>query len=115
MDQARAKELLASERTRVQSLLDETVTAGHQDRDEANEPGDLADPAERLTAEEIDDAVAAQLRARLESLDRAEKRLVDGTFGKSVRSGKPIPEDRLEADPAAELTADEANDQYGDT
>ena len=44
----------------------------------------------------------------LAALDRAERRLEDGTFGLSVRSGVPIPDDRLEADPAAELTVDEA-------
>jgi len=113
MDQARAKALLSSERARVQSLLDEAIAAGQQDRAEANEPGDLADPAERLTAQEVDDAVAAQLRDRLEALSRAEKRVADGTFGKSVRSGRTIPDARIEADPAAELTADEANDPYG--
>jgi DnaK suppressor protein len=108
MDQARAAALLAAERTRVQSSLDATSAAGRQDRDEANEPGDLTDPAERLTAEQGDDAIAAQLRDRLEALGRAERRLADGTFGQSVRSGRPIPDARLEADPAAELTVDEA-------
>src|SRR5580698_5777671 len=103
MDQARAKALLAAERTRVQSLLDGTIADGRQDRAAANEPGDLTDPAERQTAEEGDDAIAAQLHDRLEALGRAERRLADGTFGRSVRSGNPIPDARLEADPAAEL------------
>ena len=35
-------------------------------------------------------------------------RLDDGTYGRSVRSGEPIPDERLEADPAAELTISEA-------
>jgi DnaK suppressor protein len=108
MDQARAEALLAAERTRVQSLLDETIAAGQEDRATANEPGDLTDPAERLTAEEGDDAIAARLRDRLEVLGRAERRLAEGTYGKSIRSGKPIPDERLEADPAADLTVDEA-------
>jgi DnaK suppressor protein len=108
MDQARAEALLAAERARVQSLLDGTIADGQQDRDAANQPGDLTDPAERLIAEEGDDVIAAQLRDRLEALGRAERRLADGTFGKSVRSGQPIPDERLEADPAAELTTDEA-------
>ena len=82
--------------------------AGQDDRAAANEPGDLADPAERLTAEEADDAVATSLRTRLAALDRAERRIADGTFGLSVRSGLPIPDARLEADPAAELTVEEA-------
>ncbi|HEY5026012.1 MAG TPA: hypothetical protein VII76_13635 [Acidimicrobiales bacterium] len=108
MDKERVRTLLAAERARVQDLLGETAGAGQEDRATANEPGDLSDPAERLTAEEVDDAVAAGLRDRLAALDRAEGRLQDGTFGRSIRSGLPIPDDRLEADPAAELTVEEA-------
>jgi DnaK suppressor protein len=44
----------------------------------------------------------------LAAIDRAEQRLAAGTFGRSVRSGAPIPDERLEADPAAELTVQEA-------
>ncbi len=108
MEEARARSLLRSERSRVEALLAETAGAGAQDRAAANEPGDLTDPAERLTAEQGDDAVAAGLRDRLAAIERAERRLEDGTFGTSIRSGRPIPDDRLEADPAAELTVDEA-------
>ena len=56
----------------------------------------------------MDDAIAESLRDRLAKLDRALKRLDDGSYGRSVRSGVPIPDDRLEADPAAELTVEEA-------
>ena len=70
--------------------------------------GDIADPAQSLTAEGMDDAIAASLRERLDTLDRAEQRLSDGTYGRSVRSGLPILDERLEADPAAELTVEEA-------
>lgn len=108
MDQAHARELLTLERMRVTRLLSETLAAANEDRTEANEAGDLTDPAERLTAEEGDDAIAAGLRERLEALNRAERRLDDGTFGLSIRSGLPIPDDRLEADPAAELTVEES-------
>lgn len=106
-DHARA--LLAAERTRVEKLLSETLAAGQDDRATANEPGDLTDPTERLTAEEVDDAVAGGLRDRLAAIERAQRRLEDGTFGRSVRSGVLIPDDRLEADPAAELTVGEAS------
>ena len=41
---------------------------------------------------------------------RAEHRLDEATFGRSVRSGVPIPDERLEADPAAEFTVEEAQD-----
>ena len=92
----------------MQDLLDETASAGQEDRATANEAVSMDEPAERLTAEETDDAVAAGLRDRLAALDRAERRLAEGTYGRSVRSGEQIPDDRLEADPAAELTAAEA-------
>jgi DnaK suppressor protein len=105
---ARAKELLDQERLRVERLLAETTSAGSSDRSEANAAGPYDNAAERLTAEAGDDAVAASLRARLAAIDRAEHRIDDGSFGLSVRSGTPIEEDRLEADPAAELTAEEA-------
>ncbi len=108
MDHDRARVLLQDERARVERLLRETAGAGRDDRAEANAPGDLTDPAERLTAEEADDAIAAGLRERLAAVDRAERRIGDGTFGFSVRSGLPISDDRLEADPAAELTVEEA-------
>ena len=61
-----------------------------------------------MNAEGVDDAVAASLRDRLAAIDRAEQRIAAGTFGRSVRSGDPIPEGRLAADPAAELTVREA-------
>ena len=78
------------------------------DRAAAGETGDIADPAERLSAEAVDDALLEELEARVEALSRAERRLADGTFGLSVKSGVPIPDERLEADPAAEFTVEEA-------
>ena len=108
MDDKRARALLEAERARVLALLDDLKLDAQDDRAAANEPGDLSDPAERLTAEEGDDAVAEELAERLAAIERAEARLDEGTFGTSVRSGRPIPDARLEADPAAELTVEEA-------
>jgi DnaK suppressor protein len=108
MNEERARSLLLTERNRVTGLLNDTVSAGQDDRNAANEPGDLSDPAERLTAEQTDDAVAAGLRERLAAIERAERRIEEGTFGYSIRSGLAIPDARLEADPAAELTVEEA-------
>jgi DnaK suppressor protein len=110
MDEERARELLRAERTRVTGLLGQVVASGRGERLAADEPGgEPADLAEPLTAEEVDDAVTHALRQRLAALERAERRLEQGVFGRSVRSGLPIPDDRLEADPAAELTVEEAN------
>ena len=108
MDVNRARELLAIERQRVEQLLEESLEAAHEDRDTVNEAVDVAEPSERFTAEQADDALVERLRERLDAIERAEGRLRAGTFGRSVRSGAPIPDERLEADPAAELTRDEA-------
>ncbi|MFZ0251524.1 MAG: hypothetical protein WAL61_16395 [Acidimicrobiales bacterium] len=108
MEDAKAKELLSAERARVERLLEDIGVAGAADRDAANQTGEMYDSAEPLTAEEADDSVRSQLEERLAAVGRAEQRLADGTYGRSVRSGQPIPDDRLEADPAAELTVEEA-------
>jgi DnaK suppressor protein len=109
MDENRARSLLQAERAEVQTLLTGTEEAGEEDRETEDEEGvDVDDPAQSLTAEGMDDAIAESLRDRLDTIDRALKRLDDGTYGRSVRSGVPIPDERLEADPAAELTVEEA-------
>jgi DnaK suppressor protein len=108
MDHETATRLLKDERQRVEELIAQARDDGLSDRAAAAETGEIADPAERLTAEAVDDAVLEGLNTRLEALARAEQRLRDGTYGRSVRSGVPIPDERLEADPAAELTVEEA-------
>jgi DnaK suppressor protein len=108
MDEKRAAELLRAEHIEVKGLLAEIDRAGENDRDGANEQGDMADSEESLTDEQQESAVAEGLRLRLEAIERAQQRLRDGTYGRSVLSGLPIPDDRLDADPAAELTVDEA-------
>lgn len=111
MDEERARALLSAERARVLDLLKGTASAANLDRTAANEPGDWSDRADELTSVEMDEAVANVLRERLMALDRAEKRLAEGTYGRSVLSGVPIPDERLEADPAADLTVQEAGRQ----
>ena len=76
------------------------------DDDEAER--DATYPAQPLAQQGVDDAVAAGLRDRLAALDRALQRVEDGSYGRSIRSGAPIPDERLEADPAAELTVQQA-------
>jgi DnaK suppressor protein len=108
MDDDRARTLLQNQREQVQRLLGETSAAGQDDREAEQETGDYADPGPALAAEGVDDAVAASLRERLAAIERAEQRLADGTYGRSIKSGTPIPNERLEFDPAAELTVEEA-------
>jgi len=107
MDQRSAETLLAEERRRLEALLLHSTDVGIVEREGANEQGDIADSAEPFTSEEENNAIAASLRIRLAAVERAESRLAAGTYGLSVRSGTPIPDERLEADPAAELTVEE--------
>ena len=108
MEDERARQLLASERLRTERLLADVTEEREGDRTAANQDGDMFDSAEPLTEQGTDDAVVAELRSRLDAIGRAEKRLDAGTYGHSVRSGVAIPDDRLEADPTAELTVEEA-------
>jgi DnaK suppressor protein len=110
MDAERARALLLAERDEVQGLLKGTEESGREDRQAEvdSESGDIEDAATPLTAEGMDDAIAESLRNRLDAIDRALHRLDDGSYGRSIHSGEPIPDERLEADPAAELTIEEA-------
>jgi len=108
MDESVARQRLIAERAEVARLLTDAESAATQDRDAEDEPGDYADAAQPLTAQGMDDALAEGFRDRIAAIDRALKRLDDGTYGLSVRSGAPIPKERLDADPAAELTVEEA-------
>jgi DnaK suppressor protein len=108
MELQQARSLLDAERAQLQQLLADLGTARTADRAAERETGDAADPAQPLAQQGVDDAVAAGLRDRLAALDRALRRVEDGSYGRSIRSGTPIPDERLEADPAAELTVEEA-------
>jgi RNA polymerase-binding transcription factor len=103
MDQTQARTLLAGERARLQRLLQAEIG-----EPQAAELGDEVDDADRRNAEETGMALEQQLRARWAALQRAEARFAAGSYGRSVRSGQPIPDERLEADPLAELTVEEA-------
>ena len=102
MDQARARALLAGERARLQRLLQAKAS-----EPPAAELGDEVDDADRRNAQETDLALDQLLQSRWAALQRAEARLAAGTYGRSVRSGQPIGDERLEADPLAELTVEE--------
>ena len=102
MDEARARELIANERARLERLLRAEIAATAPDQ------GDEVDDANWRIAEETGRAVSRSLRDRWSALERAEDRLARGTYGHSVLSAKPIPDERLEADPLAELTVEEA-------
>src|SRR5262245_29116000 len=104
MDPERARELLAAERERIERTL---ARLAHQDSGELSEQEDPASLAPDLYQDELDTGLADGLRAELAAIERAEARLAAGTYGLSIESGQPIPDERLEARPTAERTAEE--------
>jgi DnaK suppressor protein len=105
VDDARAKELLKAERDSVEAALARLREEGRGEST-ANAPaGDFNN--ENLYEDELAEGREGDLKRRLDRLERAEERLAAGTYGLSVRSGEPIPDGRLEAEPLAELTVDE--------
>ena len=104
MDADRARELLSAERRRIERAL------GRLRHDDDGEPADEYDPANLaadLYQDELDEGLEEDLREQLAAVERAEQRLAAGTYGLSIASGESIPDERLEAVPTAELTADE--------
>ena len=104
MDPDRAQELLAAERARIERSLS---GVRHLDDGEPTDVGDPGNSAEDLYQDELDQGRAEDLRQQLRALERAEARLAEGTYGLSVESGDPIPDERLEAVPTAERTIEE--------
>ena len=104
MDAERARELLDAERARIERTL---ARRGHEDDSEPADELDPANLASDLFEDELDEGLAEDLREQLAAVERAEARLAAGTYGLSVESGEPIPDERLEAVPTAELTVEE--------
>jgi len=101
MDPQHARERLAEERARIEREL-----AGRRG-ESSDEPEDTGDQADELVQASTDSALREDLEQTLEAIARAEQRLDDGTYGKSVVSGETIPDGRLEAIPWADRLVDE--------
>jgi DnaK suppressor protein len=108
VNEPRARELVARERARVESMLAELgadiPAEGYLGR---HQPGDDADAGSARETESVSVALTADIRRQLSAVGRAEERIAGGTYGRSVESGIPIPDERLEAEPLAERTIEE--------
>jgi DnaK suppressor protein len=104
METDRVRVLLARERERIERAL---AARRHADVGELSDQDEPADQASELYQDEFDEGLADDLHAELAALERAEERLAAGTYGRSVLSGEPIPDERLEVLPTAELTVEE--------
>ena len=104
METEEARQLLEAERERIERELKGTR---HEDDGEIIDDSDAADHGTDTYQDEFDEGRADDLRAQLSAVERAEARLAAGTYGLSVKSGQPIPDDRLRIVPTAELTVEE--------
>jgi DnaK suppressor protein len=104
MDPDRARKLLGAERERIERAL---AQLGPESSGEPSDEEDPANLASELYQDELDEGLAGDLRNELAAVERAEARLAAGTYGLSIESGKPIPDERLEALPTAERTVEE--------
>ena len=105
MDEARARELLARERERIERSLADLEPATDEELSHVDQH--LADAGSELFETEREAGLATQLREELAAVERAQQRLAEGKFGLSVESGEPIPDERLERMPWAERTVEE--------
>jgi len=104
MDAERARDVLTRERARIERAL---ARLGHPNSGEPADEIDPANQASELYEDEFEEGLAEDLRTQLAAVERAEARLAAGTYGRSIESGEPIPDERLEALPTAERTAEE--------
>jgi DnaK suppressor protein len=105
MEEERAQELLRRERARLEKAL--SAQSGIEEDELSTQDQHLGDEATELYDDEFADGLREQFTQQLAAVERAEKRLAAGTYGLSVESGDRIPDERLEAYPAAERTAEE--------
>jgi DnaK suppressor protein len=101
MEPERARALLARERARIEEELRNLTP------ETTDEPEDIPDQAVELVEVELELGLRETLLEELEAVERAEERLANGTYGLSIESGRPIPDERLEALPTAERTVEE--------
>lgn len=102
MDPDRARQLLALERDRIEQGISDLVPEASREQGDSGDDGSQA-----LYQQEFDVGRGQDLQEQLAAVERAEARLADGTYGRSVETGAPIPDARLEALPTAERTVEE--------
>lgn len=106
MDDDEIRFRLAQERTRLESLRQD-VGGGSASEDERDDLSELttidqhpADIGTETFNREVDESLLIAVRAELDQVDQAMRRLDAGTYGVCEACGRPIGDDRLEAAPA---------------
>lgn len=110
MDSDLARQRLADERERLDGVKSTFDDEGLTDQSESDALGELssydqhqADTGTETFEREKDLSILEQVEAELADVEHALRRLDDGTYGTCEVCGKVIPDERLEAMPAARL------------
>jgi RNA polymerase-binding transcription factor DksA len=110
MDIELARQRLGEERARldgVKSTFDDEHLGDQSETDSVSELSSYdqhqADMGTETFEREKDLSILEQVEAELADVEHALRRLDEGTYGTCEIDGKPIPDDRLEALPAARL------------
>lgn len=113
MDLDRARQRLEEERERLLGLRDGLTNPDAASGDAAD-TGELSDydqhPGDSGTdtfQQERNLSILEHVDAQLADVDTALARVENGSYGRSVLSGEPIPDERLEALPATRYTVEE--------
>jgi RNA polymerase-binding transcription factor DksA len=110
MDTDLARQRLAEERERLTGVRSTFDDEHLEDETESESSSELssydqhqADMGTETFEREKDLSILEQVEAELADVEHALRRLDEGTYGTCEIDGEPIPEDRLEAMPAARL------------
>jgi DnaK suppressor protein len=90
--------------TLVSAARDDEADETDIKEESANGPREFEDDAQKLATLELEGNLVARDVARLERVDRALRKIDEGTYGASDQSGQLIPRDRLEAVPESIYT-----------
>jgi DnaK suppressor protein len=109
------REFVETQRERLLGLRDELVRiregVADDERDLGEAEGDTqldsGDLSQDMFTREMDASIGEQVGRRLGEVDRALRKIEEGTYGLSDDSGEPIPRGRLEAMPEAIRTVEE--------
>jgi DnaK suppressor protein len=93
--------------TLVNAARDDEADESNIKQESAGGPREYEDDAQKLATLELDGNLVVRDIARLEQVDRALKKIEEGTYGASDQSGQLIPQERLEAIPESIYTVAE--------
>jgi len=96
--------LLSLRVTLVRAAKDDEADEADIKEESAGGPREFEDDAQKLATLELDGNLVVRDVARIERIDRALKKIDEGTYGSSDQSGQLIPRERLEAIPESIYT-----------